>query len=47
MKQLSRWIAILGMTSATILAPALARQLPAQALPEPQVMQILSVPMFV
>jgi hypothetical protein len=47
MKQLSRWIAILGMTSATILAPALGRQLPAQALPEPQVMQILSVPMFV
>jgi nickel transport protein len=48
MKLLSRWIAILGITSASFVGPALARQLSALALPEPQVMQILStVPVFV
>jgi Tic22-like family len=47
MKLLSRWVAILGMTSASLLGPALGRQMSALALPEQQVMQMLApVPLF-
>jgi hypothetical protein len=47
MKLLSRWVAIVGITSASLLGPALGRQMSAQALPEQQVMQMLApVPLF-
>jgi hypothetical protein len=47
MKLLSRWVAVLGIASASLVYPAMGRQMSAQALPEQQVMQILSsVPLF-
>jgi hypothetical protein len=47
MKLLARWGAILGIASASLIGPSIGRQMSALALPEPQVMQILSsVPMF-
>lgn len=48
MKSLFRWGALLGIASASIIAqPPFGQQMSAHALPEPQVMQILStVPVF-
>jgi hypothetical protein len=47
MKLLSRWVAVLGIASASLVYPAMGRQMSAQALPEQQVLQILSsVPLF-
>jgi hypothetical protein len=47
MKLLSRWVAILGIASTTLVYPALGKHMSAQALPEQQALQILStVPLF-
>jgi hypothetical protein len=47
MKFLSRWVAILGIASASLVYPAMGKHMSAYALPEQQAIQIFSsVPMF-